>query len=66
MNRDVERNSAESFKSTRAKSTEAQAFFNFFKTVWGIGIIAIPYLSYQVGYIWTIPLIFAVIFCCIQ
>jgi hypothetical protein len=28
-----------------AKSTETQAFFNFLKSVFGIGIIALPYLS---------------------
>lgn len=46
------------------KSNETQAFFNFMKSIFGIGVIAIPYASQKTGYLWTAPLLVLVAYAC--
>ena len=49
---------------TVPSSTENEAAFNFLKAVFGVGILAIPYLSIKAGYIWSVVLLFVIACCC--
>ncbi|CAD8060485.1 unnamed protein product [Paramecium primaurelia] len=65
-NREFEELSANSKKSDRHKSTPIQAYFNFVKSNLGIGAIVLPFVTYSVGWFWSIFLFLPVAYSCVQ
>lgn len=56
------REEAAPFEAAWEKSTPVQAFFNFLKTLIGIGIIALPYATNTIGWFYSILLGFPILF----
>lgn len=73
-NREIEELSNNSKKSNKHKSTSIQAYFNFVKSNLGIGwndliiflgAIVLPFVTYSVGWFWSIFLFLPVAYSCI-
>ncbi|CAD8088637.1 unnamed protein product [Paramecium sonneborni] len=48
------------------KSTASQAYFNFIKSNLGIGVIVLPFVTYQVGLLWSVVLFIPIAFSCLK
>ncbi|CAD8092385.1 unnamed protein product [Paramecium sonneborni] len=65
-NREIEDSNKLNNAIKQHKSTANQAYFNFIKSNLGIGVIVLPFVTYQVGLLWSVVLFIPIAFSCLK